>query len=216
MFRIKICGITRIEDAVAVAASGGDAIGLNFYPGSKRFVPLARAVEISAAAPGSLQRVGVFVNATADEIRRAADEARLDLIQLHGDEPASFAAELAPLPILRALRWTKDGIQRVAHERRELELAGANLAGILIDSFQPGAFGGTGRKFEWDELGVYWQKELRVPLVIAGGLTPSNVADAIESVAPNGVDTAGGVEMAPGVKDPELIRQFVTAALEAW
>lgn len=218
MFRIKICGITRREDATAAAAAGADAVGLNFYPPSVRYLPPEAAREVTADLPLSVWRVGVFVNATAAEIVRTAALAGLTAIQLHGDEPPEFGASLAallpaPLPILRAFRL-KDAAS--------LADVGAYLAAgrvpeaVLVDAHQPGSYGGTGHKVDWEMLAAFRPSPPWPSLVLAGGLTPANVAAAIRLVRPAAVDVAGGVESAPGRKDAAAVSAFVSAAAAAF
>ncbi len=215
MFRVKICGVTRNEDARAAAAAGADAVGLNFYAGSKRHVGEQAAAEIVAQLPAGVLAVGVFVNAHARDACRAFDELQLGLIQLHGDEPPEFLAELGGRPVMRALRIGQEGWGPIlGYLDRCRELACLPRM-VLIEAFQSGQYGGTGRTADWSVLAP-WQSHVGdLPFVLAGGLTPENVAQAIEAVKPAAVDTASGVEQCPGVKDTALITAFVRNARAA-
>ncbi len=194
---VKICGLVRPEDAESAAAAGADAIGINFWPGSKRYVAsLAQAREIAAAA-GGLTTVGVFVNASADEIERALEV--VALAQLHGDESPAFAAPFRGR-FVRAVR--------VRGPSSLAELAAFSCPFYLLDAFGEG-YGGQGRPFDWE---LARQAASACKIVLAGGLTPDNVAEAIAQVRPFGVDCASGVESAPGIKDARKIRRFVAEA----
>lgn len=212
MFHVKICGITRTEDALAAAAAGADAIGLNFYPGSKRCLDQQRASEIIAQIPTGVLPVGLFVNAEASEVVRLFDELRLGLIQIHGDEPPEYLAQLGDRPTMRAFRMGPDGwppiVAYLDHCRRLRCLPRM----VLIDGFQPGQYGGTGQTADWALLADWRWRLGDLPLVLAGGLTAENVADAVRAVQPAAVDTASGVETAPGMKDPIKVSRFVREA----
>lgn len=225
MFRIKICGITRLEDAELVAASGADALGLNFYSQSARYVPRERARTIALAMEHKIVRVGLFVNPTLDELAQTEQTVPLDALQLHGDEPPEFlaaaAARFPHLPIVRAFRCGPAGLANcLAYLQRCQQLA-AMPAMVLLDAYRPGQYGGTGAVGDWSAAAEY--ARLRAdessrglpPLVLAGGLTAENVAEAIAAVKPRAVDTASGVESQPGQKDPRRLRDFVAAARQA-
>lgn len=196
--RVKICGITRAADAVAAEQAGADAIGLVFAEGSRRQVTLAQARQISSAVGPLIQRVGVFRNAPLQRVLEAAFELQLQMVQLHGDEDADYVAQVARvLPVIRAVpfsaRLAQAGLQ-----------AGA-AAALLLDAATPGG----GVAFNWQQAAPL----AGLPrLILAGGLNPDNVAEAIMVLRPYAVDTASGVESAPGVKDHKLIRRFITAA----
>ena len=217
-FRIKICGITTVEDAVAVAQAGADAVGLNFYPMSRRSVSREMAGRIVEVLPPEVVKVGLFVNAAADEVIETFDGLGLDLIQLHGDEPPEFLASLGDRPVMRAFRVGPEGLGAT---RDFLEACG-RLACMpkltLLDAYRPGTYGGTGLLADWARLKSYPSvvSLAAPPLVLAGGLTPDNVAEAIGAVHPSGVDTASGVERSPGRKDPDLVRRFVESARGAF
>ncbi|MEX2187786.1 MAG: phosphoribosylanthranilate isomerase [Pirellulales bacterium] len=216
MFTIKICGVTTVDDARAAAAAGADAIGLNFYGESPRFLPLERAQHVAVVIPKGVVRVGLFVNAPAEAICGAFDALGLDLIQLHGDEPPEFLAELGKRPVMRAFRVGDDGLAPVV---RYLDRCGElrmSPAMILLDAQQAGKYGGTGVTADWNALAEQRSLLGNLPLVLAGGLTADNVAEAIYRVRPDAVDTASGVETSAGQKDRDAMRRFVTAAREAF
>jgi phosphoribosylanthranilate isomerase len=215
MFRIKICGITSVADAVAVAECGADAVGLNFCASSPRHVSLARAQHIVAALPSGVARVGVMVNRPAAEVRQIADQLRLDYVQLHGDEPPEYLAQLGDLPIIRALRGTND-FRSVADYLAACRSLGHVPAAVLIDAFREGQYGGTGHRPDWAAVASARAEWPAMPLVLAGGLTPDNIGAAIERVRPTAVDTASGVESAPGQKSLERVAQFVGLAQAAF
>ena len=214
MFRIKICGLTSADDARAVATAGADAVGLNFYRGSKRYIEPAQADAIVAALPASIVKVGVFVDAPPAEIRSVAERLMLDAVQLHGNESADVLAELAGIPVIKAFR-SQDHLLTITYlsicARRE-----AMPRMVLLDADVAGAHGGTGQLADWDRAIAYVKARQIPDLVLAGGLTPENVATAIRTVRPAAVDTASGVEIAPGRKDPERIARFVAAARAAF
>ena len=206
--RVKICGITRIEDGLAAANAGADAIGLVFYEPRPRYVTVARAAAICASLPPFVTTVGLFVNASQAAIDHVLAQVPLDLLQFHGDEPAQFCSRFSR-PWIKAVRMKDDvDLYRYAMEYRE-------AAGLLVDSYVPGVPGGTGETFNWGRL----PKDLPLPVVLAGGLHPGNVADAVAQVRPWAVDVSGGVEQktvqggrSGGVKDPSAIRAFIKSA----
>ena len=219
MFRIKICGVTNVEDALAAVAAGADAIGLNFYPRSPRFVELSQARHIIDALEGRAVAVGVFVNATVEAICETAERLGLDQVQLSGDEPPEMLDELTMIVgdcVLRTFRVAPGGYdaQRVYLETcREL---GCVPHRILWDAFDSSAYGGTGRRADWDLAARLVVSGELPPLVLAGGLRAENVEAAILAVRPVAVDTASGVESSPGRKDPEQFKRFVAAARAAF
>lgn len=196
--RVKICGITRAEDALAAARAGADAIGLVFYAKSPRAVSVARAGEIVAALPPFVAAVGLFVDADADEIRAVINAVPLALLQFHGDEPAD-ACRAFRLPYIKAIRL------RAGDDLAVRARPYGDAAAILADAYLEGIPGGTGRTLDWSGL----PPRLSRPLILAGGLTPDNVAVAVEQVRPWAVDVSGGVEAAPGVKDAAKIAAFI-------
>jgi phosphoribosylanthranilate isomerase len=192
---VKICGITRIDDALAAVAAGANAIGFVFWPNSPRFVDPYRARVIARALPPFVTPVGLFVNQPLAFIAGVASLVRLGAVQLHGDESPAFAASIVGTPVIRAL---------------PVDRAAAWPAGmtLLLDAHDPVQRGGTGRTVDW-EAAARVAAERRV--LLAGGLTPENVADAVARVRPFGIDVSSGVERAPGVKD----RQRIKALFEA-
>lgn len=214
MFRIKICGITLPEQAAAVQAAGADAIGLNFYSGSRRCVSNAAAREIIAAADGLL-KVGVFVNESAASIRERFDSLGLDLIQLHGDEPPELHAELGGRPVMKAFRFTAEGMAPVVKFLETCRVIQAMPRMILLDAHVRGEYGGSGAVADWDRIAADRSELGALPLILAGGLTGENVVTAIAAVRPTGVDTASGVESSPGVKDVGKLQSFCSAARQA-
>jgi phosphoribosylanthranilate isomerase len=206
---VKICGITSPTDAVVAVEAGADAIGLVFWPRSPRAVAPERAAEIARALPEAVLRVGVFVDAPREEMARVAETVGLDLLQLHCDVGPESLAGL-PRPVLQAVR-VGNGFERELATRYA-----ADAAGILLDTRVDGetaAPGGTGVPFDWS---LVEGLARRVPfLVLAGGLSPANVAEAVRRVRPHAVDVSSGVEALPGRKDPEKVRAFVEAARAA-
>lgn len=196
--RVKICGITRPADAAAAAAAGADAIGLIFFPDSPRAVTAAAARDIVAGLPPYVTRVGVFVDAARDVIDAVLGQVRLDLLQFHGDEDPAGCDGIG-LPYVKAIRMAP-GVrlpEQVERYRR--------AAGILLDTYSPDLAGGTGRTFDWDGI----PHDLGLPLILAGGLTPANVSEALRRVRPYALDVSGGVESAKGIKDPAKINEFM-------
>lgn len=230
MFSIKICGVTRDDDAAHAVRAGADAIGLNFYPPSPRSVTPAQAARLIESAqsvdpnprsfPRPFMAVGVFVNESLDVMKSAADVAGLDAIQLHGDESPETVAELAPLPVVRAFRMKPDDQDQILQFVRDCDQHHP-LTAVLIDAAVPGQFGGTGEKADWHQVAKLVEQldgmgDSAPRLVLAGGLTPSNVVDAIETARPHAIDTASGVELAPGVKDAARVSQFISASQAAF
>ena len=196
--RVKICGITNVEDALAACAAGADALGLVLAPSSRQITP-QRAAEIIAALPPLVQTVGVFVDqdpALVEEIRRRCG---LDLIQLHGQEDENTAA-----------RWGRRAIKALRpREGVPLDLAAYPQATWLLDTYHPSAVGGTGLTFDWS-LALEPARQRR--LILAGGLTPDNVASAVAQVRPYAVDVSSGVEKEPGRKDHDKVARFIANA----
>ncbi|MBX3413844.1 MAG: phosphoribosylanthranilate isomerase [Pirellulales bacterium] len=216
MFRIKICGVTNTDDGRLAAEAGADAIGLNFYSPSPRSVTPERAAEIADSMPDGVLRVGVFVNATLDEIESICDRVTLDAIQLHGDEPPEFLAALTRLPVVRAFRLGEEGPDHIHTYLAECQELDCSPRLVLIDSHQVGQFGGTGATADWNAVADLGAMLAERAIVLAGGLTPDNVAEAIDTVHPAAVDTASGVEREPGHKDPLRVRAFVERAKGAY
>ena len=203
MPRVKICGITRPEDAEQAASLGAWAVGFNFWPGSKRRCDPAVAAGIARALRRRVEPVGVFVNPTLDQVVRLAEGVGLTHVQLHGDEGPSFCtavAERTGARVIKALRIGSGADIRDA-ERFHTDFH-------LLDAAAGLAYGGTGRTFDWRLIA---QRHSHVPLILSGGLTPENVADGIAAVHPWGVDVASGVESAPGIKDAAKVEAFIAA-----
>jgi phosphoribosylanthranilate isomerase len=210
MFTIKICGISRPEDALAVAHAGGDAIGLNFYPTSPRAIDLGRASDILATLPAGIIKVGLFVNAEAAEIRQTYDALGLDLIQLHGDEPPEYLALLGGRPVMKAFRASgAEGLRSIADYLSACRALGRLPRLILLDAPLASGFGGSGKLADW-ELARKYRENFGTPeMVLAGGLKPENVAEAVLATGLRAVDTASGVELRPGIKDASKVAEFV-------
>ncbi|MGH8580291.1 MAG: phosphoribosylanthranilate isomerase [Gammaproteobacteria bacterium] len=202
--RVKFCGITCPEDAVAAAALGVDAIGLVFCATSTRAVDVKHAQQIAAALPPFVSKVGLFVNERATRIREILHQVPLDLLQFHGDESPEECA-LFERPYIKAIAMRRDiDLTQTARQYGAAK-------GLLVDAYVPGQRGGTGRCFEWSRASV----AINRPLILAGGLTPHNVADAIRAVRPYGVDVSGGIESAKGIKDHGMMRSFMKGVFDA-
>ncbi|MFI5307166.1 MAG: phosphoribosylanthranilate isomerase [Polyangiales bacterium] len=200
MSAVKICGVTSVRDAELCVAAGADAIGLNFHPRSPRYVDAQQARQIVDAVAERALTVGVFVDASYEQIKALEQQTGVACVQLHGDESPELLQALLP-HAFKAIRVRDEA--SIAAARR---FSGQH---ILLDAYEPGLAGGTGRTFRW-ELAIELAKERQVTL--AGGLDPSNVAEAIARVRPFCVDVASGVESAPGRKDPNKVRAFIAAA----
>lgn len=196
--RVKVCGITSVADALVAAECGADAIGLVFYKPSPRYVDVDTAAVIARELPPFVTVVGLFVDATEAIIARTVAEVGIDLLQFHGDESPAHCREQGK-PWIRAVRM-RDGVDIGAEMAR---FEGAR--GLLLDTFRAGVPGGTGETFDWDRV----PGELAGRVILAGGLDPDNVADAVRRLRPYAVDVSGGVERAKGIKDPGRIRRFI-------
>ncbi len=208
--RVKICGITRPDDGRHAARAGADAIGLVFYPPSPRYVSPRQAADIVAALPPFVTTVGLFVDAPPEQIAALLEQVPLDMLQFHGDELPEYCAAFQR-PWIKALRM-RDGVDPRAEADR---YGAAGARGLLVDSYVPGVPGGTGERFDWDRLPA----DPPLPLVLAGGLDPANVAEAVRRVRPWAVDVSGGVEVLGvdgrrqgGIKDPGAVSAFIRAA----
>ncbi len=199
--RVKVCGITRREDAEAAVAAGADALGFMFYAPSPRCVSVEAAAAICRALPPFISKVGVFVDADPAFLHEAADRCGLDVLQLHGDETPEYCQQ-CELPVIRAFR--------VRGPETLTSLAGFATAAWLLDSYVPGHRGGTGAVFNWELAAA--AVALGRPVILAGGLSPENVARAVQQVRPYAVDVSSGVECAPGRKDPQRLAAFVNEA----
>ena len=203
--RVKICGITSVNDAQHAVAAGADALGLVFYPPSPRYVAsLELAAEIARAAGPFVTVVGLFVDPTPEYLNRVLAAVPLDIVQFHGNESPEFCGANGR-PFLKALRM-KPGVDIAT-----LANSYTDARGILLDAYRKGVPGGTGETFDWAQI----PNNINAPLVLAGGLTPRNIAKACAQVAPYGVDVSGGVESAHGIKDPALVSDFIAQAKQA-
>ncbi|MXW06522.1 MAG: phosphoribosylanthranilate isomerase [Gemmatimonadetes bacterium] len=196
--RIKICGITNEADAAAAVRAGADALGFIFYGGSPRCVAPERAAEIVAGLPPFVVPVGVFVNAAADDVDGICEAAGIRVVQLHGDEPPGFC-EAMKRPVIKAFR--------VRDASWKSDAAAYPVDAVLLDTFAEDRYGGTGTTFDWR-----FVEDSPHRVILSGGLNPDNVAEAVRSVRPYGVDTGSGVEREPGRKDHGKIGAFVEAA----
>lgn len=202
--RIKICGITRAEDAQIAVQAGADALGFVFYPPSPRYVAPARAASIVAAVPAFVCTVGLFVNHDAESVRQMLAEVSLDLLQFHGDEPPSFCRQFGK-PYIKAVRVKSDtNLVQYALDFHDAKA-------LLLDAFVEGVPGGTGEAFDWNLL----PRDFSKPIILAGGLTPENVEHAIRLTQPYAVDVSGGVELSKGIKSADKIAAFIKGVSNA-
>jgi len=214
--RVKICGITRIDDALAAANAGADAIGLVFWPGTPRRVEFAQARAIAAALPTFVTLVGLFVDPQPAAVRAALDAVALDVLQFHGDEPQALCASFAR-PYIKAVP-VRPEIDLLQYASRY-----PDARGVLFDAFEPGGMpGGTGRTFDWQALAMRLDTGIAQALVLSGGLTPHNVGRAIRALHPWAVDVSSGVEVTgddgrphKGIKDPAKIAAFIRGVRDA-
>ena len=200
--RVKICGIKSPEDGLVAAHAGADAIGLNFFPLSPRYVEPERARDIAQALPAYVNRVALFVNEPTETVERVLARVPVDTLQFHGDETPEFCSQFG-MPYVKSV-----GVRA----RRDIELAAeqyVDATALLLDQFDRERWGGTGELFDWTLI----PGERRMPIVLAGGLTADNVAEALRVVRPYAVDVSGGVESERGVKDPAKIEQFLRGVM---
>ena len=204
--RAKICGITRVQDIKAVVDAGADAIGFVFFPPSPRSVNKAEAIALVQVVPPYVQVVGLFVNATADEIAEILKDVHLDILQFHGDESPEQCQQIANHVRRRwykAIQVKPDATSAEMIETiQQYQQVGASA--MLLDAWHPELKGGTGHRFDWTQF-----PKLDIPLILAGGLTPENVEDAIHTTGAYAVDVSGGVESSKGIKDQQLIERFM-------
>jgi phosphoribosylanthranilate isomerase len=203
MVKVKICGITSYEDARAAVEAGADALGFVFYEKSPRFINPVRAAGIISRLPPFIQTVGLFVNEETEQVNWTADYCGIDVVQLHGDETPEDCLEVKRR-VIKAFR-----IQKIISIAPLEKYQDYQVSGYLLDAWSPDAYGGTGRTFNWELAQAAKQYG---PVILAGGLNPENVAEAIRVVKPYGVDVSSGVEAAPGKKDAEMVREFIRAA----
>jgi phosphoribosylanthranilate isomerase len=199
--QVKICGITRVEDALVAQRAGADALGLVMYSKSSRYVDMQQAIAIRKAIASDTLCVVLLVNADREFVKQVIAEVKPDLIQFHGDESAEFCQQF-DFPFIRALRMRDD--LDIAAEAR----AYFNAYGLLFDAWNPTQYGGTGEQFDWQRL----PRERDFHLILAGGLNPLNVAEAVATARPDMVDVSGGVESSPGIKDEQKVRAFIDSA----
>lgn len=202
--RVKICGITRLEDAIAAVRAGADAIGLVFDSRSPRFVSIAQAAAIARAVGPFVTVVGLFVNAESPQVREILGQVRIALLQFHGSETPD-QCRLYRLPYIKAVRM-QDGVDLHAQVRTY-----DDALGLLLDTYDPKTAGGTGHTFDWARV----PRDLDKPVILAGGLNPGNVVAAVRTVRPYAVDVSSGVEQAKGIKDAGKINAFIRAVSEA-
>ena len=200
MVQIKICGITNIDDALAAASAGADALGFVFHPASPRYVTPGKTREIVAVLPPSTCVVGVFVNLAAVEVLQIAELCGLDFIQLHGAETQGYCRRLPRERVIKALSFRS--------EEEFAAMAGYPVRAFLVDAHDPVRFGGTGKTCDWNLAG---KAAARHPLILAGGLNEENILSALEAVHPMAVDVSSGIEASPGKKDHEKIRSVISA-----
>lgn len=198
MTRIKICGITREQDVLAVADGGADALGLVFYDNSPRHVTAEQAAQLAGAVPPFITVVGLFVNPTVAYVREVLAKVPLDLLQFHGEETPAFCRQFGR-PYLKAIR-VKAGVDLVECAARY-----ADAQGLLLDAYVEGTQGGTGESFDWALI----PQKLPLPVILSGGLHAGNVAQAIRQVRPYAVDVSSGVEMGKGIKDAAKVAAFI-------
>jgi len=202
--RVKICGITRIQDGLFASEMGADAIGLVFYPKSPRYVAAVQADAIIRKLPPFITTVGLFVNPVPEDVIEITRNVRLDLLQFHGEESPAFCEQFG-LPYLKAVR-VKPGVDLVQYA-----LAYTGAKGLLLDAFVEGTHGGTGQSFDWSLI----PKELPLPVVLSGGLHAENVMAAIQHVRPWAVDVSSGVEASKGIKDVARMAAFMKGVRDA-
>lgn len=201
MVKVKICGITSATDALMAASAGADAIGFNFYPPSPRYLEPDQVVAIRLSLPPFMATVGVFVDTHVEKVRRIMERCGLDYVQLHGHEVPRVVAQLKGLRVIKAIR--------VRSEDDLSQLDKYDVEGFLLDTYVSGKPGGTGQTFDWD---LARAAASRAKIIVAGGLTPDNVAEAVRAGRPFAVDVASGVEEEPGKKSRNLVNRFVRAA----
>jgi phosphoribosylanthranilate isomerase len=201
--RVKICGITRRQDAEIAIENGADALGFVFYAPSPRAVTIEQAQPLVAQLPAFVTKVALFVDETPEQIRQCLSLLAIDLLQFHGDETAVFCEQFNK-PYIKAIRMRDDT------DLAEIAKQYASASALLLDSFQPGVPGGTGLAFDWSLI-----SHINKPIILAGGLTPDNVQMAIQQVSPYAVDVSGGVESAKGIKDKEKISAFMREVANA-
>lgn len=202
MVKVKICGITNLEDALYAASHGADALGFVFYKKSPRYIKPEKAREIIKYLPKTITKVGVFVNAREATVRKITDNLKLDVLQFHGDESEDFCSRFRDFKMIKAFR-VKDEIDLA-------ELSNYGVWAYLFDSFSEEKFGGTGKRFNWKTLSCL--KSLKKTIFLSGGLNPGNVKKALRAFSANWVDASSSLEIYPGKKDSVKIRKFIRNA----
>lgn len=212
--RVKICGLTRPEDVKAAVDAGADAVGFVFYPKSPRYVQPGQAASLAAGLAPFVTTVGLFVNASQEEVKRVAETVPISLLQFHGDESIEQCCEIAHAvnrPFVRAVRMGEGGAgSDLLEYEQTYRVASSLFAGLLLDAFVEG-YGGGGKVFDWSLI----PKDLAPRAVLSGGLSVQNVAEAVLQVRPCAVDVSSGVELSKGIKDPAKIRAFIEAVRQA-
>lgn len=216
LFKTKVCGITSVADAKMCCAAGVDAIGLNFYDESPRCITVSQAVEIVAAVGNDIQIVGLFVNHAVENVRAIQRELGLQYIQLHGDEDPGYLRQLKDLPLIKAFRCRENQTVEIVDFLAACTTLDITLQAILLDAFQPGCYGGSGKRLDWETLKTITHSFGGYRWVLAGGVDADNVASAITMACPTAVDVASGVETSPGTKDAELVQRFAASAMAAF
>jgi phosphoribosylanthranilate isomerase len=202
--RVKICGITRMEDGISAARLGADAIGFVFYTASPRYTTADRAREIAGAIPPFVSTVGLFVNADTSHVLEVLRHIRLDYLQFHGEESPTYCAQFG-VPFLKAIR-VKPGVDLLQYAT---SFSGAKA--LLLDAYVDGTHGGTGQRFDWQLIPA----SLPLPVILSGGLEPGNITSAVQTVRPWAVDVSSGVEAAKGIKDAAKIERFIRGVRDA-
>lgn len=202
--RVKICGVRSLEEAQAAIEAGADALGFNFWPESPRYITEEAAREIICKVPGVVSCVGVFVNANPQRIREVAASTGISAVQLHGDETPEVCADLGPTRVIKALR--------VGPDFDPVMVRDYPVSAVLLDTAVKGSYGGTGQRFDWQ---IAVEAKRYAPIILAGGITIENIADAITQVRPLAIDVCSGVEAAPGRKDLDKLRRFMAVVERA-
>ena len=222
LFQTKVCGITSVADAQLCVNAGIDAIGLNFYDPSPRSISPELANEIAEAVRDQIQIVGLFVNHTQQDIQAIHDKVQFDFLQLHGDEDPFFLKQLvahdslANVRLIKAFRCKDSDPSFLIDYLAACTTLNVTLQAILLDAYQPGAYGGTGHRLDWNALNPTTTHFGGIDIILAGGINPENVAEAISTAQPKAVDTASGVESSPGQKDEQLVHAFTSSAQKAF
>jgi phosphoribosylanthranilate isomerase len=215
--RIKVCGVTLLSDLDMLAGAGVDTVGLNFVERSPRFLSRQRGQELSLrAAELGIKRVAVTMNLTAGELSDLLSQVEVDFIQLHGQERPELTKACRGIPVIKATSWTGRTEEIELVEAWQSKIGTRELVAWLIDAYAPAAGGGTGRMARWELLHPRPKALQGLPIILAGGLTPDNVAQAVQATMADGVDTASGVELRPGIKSAQLVQHFANNLSGLW